>query len=99
MQIAGRIESPAPQSDEERQRLREVREKVKEEFPPRDQPLLQPVTVGIGAQIRAAREAQGLTWNSLAQKAGIPNASIVRDLEFGREVTSQTSRQSSPPSG
>src|SRR5438034_11414798 len=83
----GRIQSQAPQSDEERQRLREVREKVMEEFSPRDPPRLQPVAGGIGAQIRAAREAQGLTWYSLAEKAGVPNASIVRDIEYGREVT------------
>ncbi len=86
-QITGRIDSPGPQSDEERQRLREVREKLMEEFPPRDPALLQPATVGIGTQIRAAREAQGLTWNSLAQRAGIPSANVVRDVEYGREVT------------
>lgn len=86
-QITGRIQSQGPQTDEERQRLREVREKVMEEFPPRDPSRLQPVAGGIGAQIRAAREAQGLTWYSLAEKAGVPNANIVRDVEYGREVT------------
>jgi hypothetical protein len=58
-----------------------------QEFPPRDPPRLQPATSGIGAQIRAAREAQALTWYSLAEKAGLPSANIVRDLEYGREVT------------
>ena len=85
--ITGRICSPGPQSDEERQRLQEIRERVKQEFPPRDPPQLQPVAGGIGAQIRSAREAQGLTWYSLAEKAGLPNASIVRDIEYGRDVT------------
>ena len=84
--IIGRIRSPGPQSDEERQRLREIREKVMEEFPPRDPPRLQPAADGIGAQIRLAREARGLTWYSLAEKAGVPNPSVIRDIEYGRDV-------------
>jgi hypothetical protein len=85
--ISGRIHSPGPQNEEEKKRLAEMREKAMEEFPPRDLPRLQPATGGIGAQIRAAREAQGMTWYSVAEKAGIPNAGIVRDIEYGREVT------------
>jgi ribosome-binding protein aMBF1 (putative translation factor) len=82
-----RIRSSGPQTDQERQRLREIREKAKEEFPPRISPRLQRATSGIGAQIRVAREAQGLTWYSLAEKAGISDAGIIRDIEYGREVT------------
>jgi ribosome-binding protein aMBF1 (putative translation factor) len=85
--ISGRIRSPGPASDEERQRLEEIRKKATEEFPPRDPSRLQPVTGGIGAQIRSAREAQGLTWYALADKASLPSANIVRDVEYGREVT------------
>jgi ribosome-binding protein aMBF1 (putative translation factor) len=85
--ISSRIQAQGPQSDEERHRLRDVREKVMEEFPPRESPRLQPAVGGIGAQIRSAREARGLTWYSLAEKAGVSNANIVRDIEYGREVT------------
>jgi ribosome-binding protein aMBF1 (putative translation factor) len=85
--ITGRVHSPGPTTDEQRQRLQDVREKVMQEFPPRKTPRLQPVTSGIGAQIRAAREAQELTWYSLAEKAGRESANIVRDIEYGREVT------------
>lgn len=85
--FTGRIHSSGPQSNEERQRAHETREKIMEEFPPRELPRLQPVAGGIGALIRAAREAHGLTWYSLAQKAGLSSASIVRDIEFGRQVT------------
>lgn len=85
--ITERIRTAGPTSDQERQRAQEVREKVVQEFPPRDPPRLQPATSGIGAQIRLAREAQGLTWYSLAEKAGIASANIVRDIEYGREVT------------
>ncbi len=86
-EITGRVRSVGPISDEERERLQDMREKVMEEFPPRDPPRLQRATSGIGAQIRIAREAQGLSWNSLAEKAGIPNTSVVRDIEYDREVT------------
>jgi ribosome-binding protein aMBF1 (putative translation factor) len=41
---------------------------------------------GLGAAIRAAREAQGLTWYALAQKAGVPNQATVRDIELGKDV-------------
>ena len=57
------------------------------EFPPASPSRLQPAVRGIGAQIRAAREAQGITWYVLAEKAGVPSANIVRDIEFGRQVT------------
>lgn len=84
--ITGRIHRPGPQSAEERQRLADIRAKVQQEFPPRDPPQLQPATDGIGARIRAAREAQGLTWYAVAQRAGIPNPSTVRDIEYGRDA-------------
>jgi transcriptional regulator with XRE-family HTH domain len=41
---------------------------------------------GVPAQIRAAREAQGLTWFALAKLAGVPNSNTIRDLEAGRDV-------------
>jgi hypothetical protein len=85
--IIGRIRAPGPTSDDERHHLQEIRKSAKEEFPPRDPSRLQPATSGIGAQIRSAREAQSLTWYSLAEKAGLPSANIVRDIEYGRETT------------
>jgi ribosome-binding protein aMBF1 (putative translation factor) len=85
--ITDRLRAPGPTSDEQRQRVQEVREKVMQEFPPRDSPRLQHAATGIGAKIRLAREAQGLTWYSLAEKAGVSSANIIRDIEYGREVT------------
>jgi len=85
--ITDRIRTSGPTNDEQRQRVQEVREKVMQEFPPRDPPRLQPAATGIGVRIRHARESQGLTWYSLAEKAGISSANIVRDIEYGREVT------------
>ncbi len=84
--IVNRIHRRTPQSPEDRKRLREIREKVREEFPPRDPPRLRPVTEGIGAQVRLAREAQGLTWYAVAKRAGIPNPNTVRDIEYGRDT-------------
>lgn len=86
-EIIGRIQTNGPTTDEERRQLQEVRKKAQEEFPPRQPPSLQPITSGIGAQIRLARESQGLTWYSLAEKAALPTANIVRDIEYGRETT------------
>jgi ribosome-binding protein aMBF1 (putative translation factor) len=84
--ITNRIVRRGPQSPDERKRLQEIREKVRQEFPPREPPRLRPATEGIGARIRAAREAQGLTWYAVAKRAGIPNPSTVRDLEYGRDT-------------
>ncbi len=81
-----RVRRSGPLSESERQRLRDIREKVRQEFPPRDPPRLMPSSSGIGAQIRAAREAQGLSWYAVAKLAGVPNPSTVRDLEYGRDT-------------
>jgi len=89
-QIARRIRGRGPQSQEEQQRLNAIRERVREEFPPRDPPRLKPATEGVAAQIRAAREAQGLTWYAVAKRAGIPDPSTVRDIEYGRDTKLST---------
>jgi len=85
-QITRRIRRRGPESREEQQRLREIREKVRKEFPPRVPPRLKPATEGVAAQLRAAREAQGLTWYAVAKRAGIPNPSTIRDIEYGRDT-------------
>lgn len=82
----GRAGGPGPRTAEELKRLQEIREKVREEFPPREPPRFQPATEGIAAQIHAARQAQGLTWYAVARRAGIPNPSTVRDIEYGRDT-------------
>lgn len=84
--MGGRAGTREPRSAEELKRLQEIREKVREEFPPREPPRLQPATEGIAAQIHAARQAQGLTWYAVARRAGIPNPSTVRDIEYGRDT-------------
>ena len=73
-------------SQEELARLPDIRQKVRQEFPPRTPARLRPVTEGIGAAIRAARETQGLTWYAVAKRAGIPNPNTVRDIEYGRDT-------------
>ena len=84
--ITRRIRQRGPESQEEQERLRAIREAVRREFLPRDPPGLQRATEGVAAQIRAAREAQGLTWYAVAKRAGIPNPSTVRDIEYGRDT-------------
>lgn len=69
----------------EAERLDKIRAQAQEDFPPDpNRPL--PVTTGIGAKIRQARERQGLTWYAVAKAAGIPNPRTVRDIEFGRDT-------------
>ncbi len=83
--ITGRIRRRGPDTQESI-RLQAMRDKVFQEFPPRDPPRLRPATEGIAAQIRATREAQGLTWYAVAKRAGISNPSTVRDIEYGRDT-------------
>jgi hypothetical protein len=75
-----------PLSLEERKQFQEIREKVRQEFPPLNLPRLQPAKEGIAARICASRKAQGLTWYAVAKRAGIPNPSTVRDIEYGRDT-------------
>jgi ribosome-binding protein aMBF1 (putative translation factor) len=84
--IVHRVVRRGPQSQEERDRLRQIREKIVQEFPPRTPPQLKPAAEGVGAMIRRAREAQGLTWYAVAKRAGIPNPNTVRDIEYGRDT-------------
>jgi hypothetical protein len=84
--ITNRIRRRGPETQEERQRLREIRAKVQQEFPPRIPPRLRPVQEGVAGQLRAAREAQGLTWYAVAKRAGVPNPNTVRDIEYGRDT-------------
>ena len=71
-------------TDDERQRLAKIREGAERDFPPKSP--RRPAAPGIPAAIRAAREAQGLTWYALAQQAGIPNQATIRDIEQGKDV-------------
>jgi ribosome-binding protein aMBF1 (putative translation factor) len=78
-----RVERPLTAA--ERQRHAKIRDAVKKEFPPKEAER-RPAAEGIGAAIRAAREAQGMTWYALAQRAGVPNQATVRDIELGMDV-------------
>jgi len=72
-------------SEEEADRLNEIRRKAMGEFPP-DPDRPRPAETGVGAKIRAAREAKGLTWYAVAKLADIPNPATIRDIEYGRDA-------------
>jgi hypothetical protein len=72
-------------TDEERKRDAEIIAAVKKEFPPK-YPTRRRAAPGLPSAIRAAREAQGLTWYALAQKAGVPNQGTIRVIELGIDV-------------
>jgi DNA-binding phage protein len=71
---------------EERKRHAEIRAQVTQEFPPAQDADRKNSPPGIPTQIRAAREAKGLTWYAVAKLAGIANANAVRDIEYGRDA-------------
>ena len=81
-----RIRRLSPLGSDERERLKDIREKVRQEFPPLEPRKLRPATSRIGLRLREAREAQGLAWYAVAKLAGIPNPSTVRDIEYGRDT-------------
>jgi ribosome-binding protein aMBF1 (putative translation factor) len=72
-------------TEEQGQRLSRIRKGAERDFPPKTASR-QAAAPGIPAAIRAAREAQGLTWYALAQRAGIPNQATIRDIELGKDV-------------
>lgn len=49
-----------------------------------------PEPVTIPDQVRAAREAQGLTQADLAERAGLTRKATITDLEGGANVTLET---------
>ena len=75
-----------PATAEERDRHREIRRQVMQEFPSVEDAGCKPAPAGIPAQLRAARETKGLTWYAVVKLAGIPNSSTVRDIEYGRDA-------------
>lgn len=83
-----RVERPA--TPEERARHAAQRQQIEAEFPPAPGAGREPSPPGIPSQIRQAREAQGLTWNALAKRAGVSTANAVRDVEAGRDAPLST---------
>jgi len=83
--VTRRVRRGGP-SPEEARRFDEIRKQVRSEFPPRELSRLRHAGTGLSAKIRAAREAQGLTWYTVAKRAGIPNSNTIRDIEVGRDV-------------
>jgi DNA-binding XRE family transcriptional regulator len=73
-------------TDEERARHAQVRAAAIQDIPPKPGTSPAPSPPGIPSRIRQAREAQGLTWYALAQRAGIADQATIRDIEQGKDV-------------
>ena len=73
-------------TEEERARHARIRAAAMKDIPPKPGSGRKPSPPGIPAQIRQAREAQGLTWYALAKRAGIANQATIRDIEQGKDV-------------
>lgn len=73
-------------TEEERARHARIRAVAMKDIPPQRGRGRKPSPPGIPAQIRQARESQGLTWYALARQAAIPNQATIRDIEQGKDV-------------
>jgi DNA-binding XRE family transcriptional regulator len=71
---------------EQRADYAEIRRLAEKDFPPAESSKPSLPRTGIAAQIRRARKAQGLTWDAVAQIAGIPDSNTVRDIESGLDA-------------
>jgi DNA-binding phage protein len=74
-----------PLTAEEKARHAQIREQVMQEFPPAEKKQ-QPLNAAIAADLRRARKARGLTYEAVAKEAGLPNANVVKDVEYGRNT-------------
>lgn len=70
----------------ERARHAEIRAAAERDYPAKRTAKNPPAPGSIPQQIRAAREARGLTWYALAKQAGIRHQATIRDLEKGKDV-------------
>ena len=84
--ITRRIRRQGPESRDEQSRLQEIREKVRREFPRATRRGFSRRPPALRRGFVPARESQGLTWYAVAKRAGIPNPSTVRDIEYGRDT-------------
>jgi hypothetical protein len=78
--IVKRVVRTTRVSEQEAQRLNEIRRQAMADFPPVESP------VGIPSRIRAARRARRLTWQDVAEAAGLSGPNVVRDLELGHDT-------------
>ena len=64
----------------------EIRRKTKEEFPPLDLPGGPSEKTRLALALRDARQAQGLTFEQLAERASVADANTIRDIEYGSDA-------------
>lgn len=74
-----------PLTPEEKARHAQIREQVMQEFPPAEK-TRKPLSSGIAADLRRVRKARGLTYEAVAKEAGLPNANMVKDVEYGQNT-------------
>jgi ribosome-binding protein aMBF1 (putative translation factor) len=73
-------------TEDERRQHEQIQAGAEQDFPPKHQSPRKSSLPGLPAQIRAAREARGLTWYALAKLAGVPNQNTIRDIESGADA-------------
>ena len=73
-------------TDQQKQEYDEIRRQAKEEFPALERPRGPTEKGRIALALREARLAQGLTFEQLAERSGIADANLVRDIEYGSDA-------------
>ena len=63
-----------------------IRRKAKEEFPPLEPPRGPSEKARLALALREGRLAQGLTYEQLAERSGVADASTVREIEYGSDA-------------
>lgn len=75
-----------PLTEEERSPPPAVREEALRDFPPTKETAKHPSPSDIPTKIREAREARQLTWDTLAERAGVADQATIREIEQGKDV-------------
>ncbi len=75
-----------PLTAQQKHEYDEIRRKVKEEFPPLEPPRGPSEKTRLALALREARQAQGLTYEQLAERCGVADASTIRDIEYGSDA-------------
>jgi len=75
-----------PLTSDEKSRHAEMREKVMREFPPAVTGKHEPDSQGVAGQLRRTRKSRGLTYDAVAELAGLSSGNTVKDVEYGRNT-------------
>ena len=71
---------------QQKKKYDEIRRKAKKEFPPLEPPRGPSEKTRLALALRQGQLDQGLTYEQLAVRSGLPDAETVRDIEYGSDA-------------